>query len=489
MRFLILLILGLSWTSNGFSQEESLEDLLDGFESSDSREEILLDDLLGGFDSEKPDSAVPTDESLDDLLGGFDAVSNPVLNTSQSLLPEGLGGTTGFDLSYALTQEVPKPEEIDRRGLRKLRFFLQLDYRYNLTPTTRIFWDAKVSQDLAYQLRADSTYTEEMLDANEQEVELRETYFATQIVESVDLKIGRQIKVWGKADLLSVLDVLNPKDNREPGLVDIDDSRLPVTMAQLDYYLGDWNLNLVWIHEIRFSKNPVYGSEFFFSDRPLPPEEIPSTAEYGLALNGYFSGWDISFYSANVYNDTGRPEGVFRPEQGQFPNKVVHDRLQVVGVAVSLVEGNWLWRGELAEVQGIKFLGFEEIFARQDQALGFEYTGLKDAILAVETRLLWLKKYEAALENEPNSQREMELSTAIRYQQDFLNQQLSLNFFTILFGEMGRSGSSQRLGFDYECSDGLNVGAGFLFYQTGDIAYATRIADNDRLYANLKYSF
>ena len=42
-----------------------------------------------------------------------------------------------------------------------------------------------------------------------------------------------------------MVDVLNPTDSREPGLIDIDDSRLPVTMTQLDYYTGDWNLNLV----------------------------------------------------------------------------------------------------------------------------------------------------------------------------------------------------------------------------------------------------
>ena len=49
-------------------------------------------------------------------------------------------------------------------------------------------------------------------------------------------KLGRQIVNWGRSDTVRVLDVINPLDNREPGLVDIEDLRLPVTMARVDYF-------------------------------------------------------------------------------------------------------------------------------------------------------------------------------------------------------------------------------------------------------------
>ena len=76
--------------------------------------------------------------------------------------------------------------------------------------------------------------------------------------------------VWGKSDNLRVTDVLNPLDNREPGLVDIEDLRLPTTMTKLDLYLGDWNLSGMVVHEVRFNKAPALGRRLL-SPGLLPP--------------------------------------------------------------------------------------------------------------------------------------------------------------------------------------------------------------------------
>ncbi|MFZ9065240.1 MAG: DUF1302 family protein, partial [bacterium] len=254
------------------SQQESVEDLLDGFQEP----EVSTNDLLGGF--QEPDE---TADVVEDLLDGFEENSSGVTTAESLSLPTGLAGSTGINIAYAYAQPEPNPDKPDYRGLRKLRLYLQLEYQYDLTPSTRFFVDGKASRDLAYQFLDREEYSEEYLQAYEQEIELRETFLSTALGSDIDLKFGRQIKVWGKADLLSVVDVLNPTDNREPGLIDIDDSRLPVTMTQLDYYTGDWNLNLVVIHEIRFGKSPEFGSEFYFADAEGPPEEIPTETEYG----------------------------------------------------------------------------------------------------------------------------------------------------------------------------------------------------------------
>ncbi len=484
-------------TASVAAQEESLDDLLGGFDEPPTQAEPV-DDLLGGFDDEASDDLTEgfddelnfAPEPIDDLLGGFDAPTDPVAAEDPSpLLPTGLAGSAGMNLSYAYAQKAPRQDAPDYRGLRKLRLFLQLEYEYEFSRRTSFFIDGKASQDLAYQFVDRDDYSDAYLKSYEQEAELRETFFATSFGSDVDFKFGRQIKVWGKADLLSAVDVLNPTDNREPGLIDIDDSRLPVTMTQLDYYTGDWNLNLVVIHEIRFGKEPEFGSEFYFTETKLPPEEIPTDTEYGVALNGYFSGWDLSVYGASVYNDAGRAAGTFNPDQNQFPDRVVHDRLQVIGAAFSAVEGSWILRGELADVQGLRFLGFDQSFSRQDHVLGVEFSGIPEGSLSVEVAWEWLRDYAPGLRKEPNSQKRDTVTTAIRFQQDFLNQTLSLNAIAFQFGALGDSGSSQRLGLDYDWADGLNVAGGVLLYQTGDSDYAKRIADNDRLYADVKYSF
>ena len=69
---------------------------------------------------------------------------------------------------------------------------------------------------------------------------------------------------WGRSDTLRVLDVLNPVDNREPGLLDLVDLRLPVGMAKLSYYPHPgWSVTGIAIPEIRFSLDPPFGSDFF----------------------------------------------------------------------------------------------------------------------------------------------------------------------------------------------------------------------------------
>ena len=136
-----------------------------------------------------------------------------------------------------------------------------------------------------------------MLDLYEWEAEFTEVYLQGSLLRDLDLKIGRQVVNWGTGETFRVVDVLNPLDNREPGLVDIEDLRLPVVMTKLDYYFGDWDLSLIAVHERRFSDDPVFGSDFFpprwVSDcrirsrrrlSPIPNRPSPSAASSRVGI-------------------------------------------------------------------------------------------------------------------------------------------------------------------------------------------------------------
>ena len=80
-----------------------------------------------------------------------------------------------------------------------------------------------------------------------------------------------------------------------------------VTMSRLDYFWDSWNINAMLIHEPRFDKLTRFNGEFFPANSPLPPLEKPDWSwdnqQAGMALNGIFSGWDISFYGASVFQE------------------------------------------------------------------------------------------------------------------------------------------------------------------------------------------
>ena len=81
-------------------------------------------------------------------------------------------------------------------------------------------------------------------------------------VKKVDLKLGLQQVVWGQADGLRVLDVINPLDYREFILEDFLDSRRPLWMARADVPVEKGSVQLLWIPYFAPGRLPVEGNEF-----------------------------------------------------------------------------------------------------------------------------------------------------------------------------------------------------------------------------------
>ncbi|MEA3415028.1 MAG: DUF1302 family protein [Thermodesulfobacteriota bacterium] len=200
-------------------------------------------------------------------------------------------------------------------------------------------------------------------------------------------KLGRQIVVWGKSDNIRVTDVLNPLDMREPGLTDIEDLRFPVAMSKLDYYIGDWSLTGIAIHEIRFNKSPEYGSDFYSGSQPPPHEDKPDSCckntEYAAAINGIFSGWDISFYWTDYYNDMPNTQLISAVPPPQTEWK--HARLKMFGAAFNQALGNWLLKAETVYIDGFEFFNRPgKEYSRIDVLAGIEYSGFKDTTVSIE---------------------------------------------------------------------------------------------------------
>ena len=73
--------------------------------------------------------------------------------------------------------------------------------------------------------------TRPRLIGNRAEVELRE-FFLEGVFDRAQWRIGKQQVVWGQADGLKVLDVVNPQSFRAFILEDFEDSRLPLWTAR-----------------------------------------------------------------------------------------------------------------------------------------------------------------------------------------------------------------------------------------------------------------
>lgn len=424
----------------------------------------------------------------DGLFSGFDDAAP--LKEEKYLPPDRpfsnrLSGYTKLGTTYNFAHHVPKEGETDWRGLSRLWAELQLEATIPLK-TFKLFAVGKGFYDAAYSINGRSDYTTEVLDDYEKEIELREAYLQGTLIQSLDIKAGRQIVVWGRSDNIRVTDILNPLDNREPGLTDIEDLRLPMVMTKLDYYYRDWNLGLVAIHERRFDKNPSFGHDFYPGATESPHEEIPAhtmeNTEYAAELKGMFSGWDISIYGARVYNN----QGTFVPET---PVSIEHRRIYMTGTAMSIAKGNILYILEAAHFRRLRFMtDYGNDYNRTDLLAGIEYSGFTDTIISFDIANRHIHGFSKILEDSPESPKRNEYQTALRISRDFMNDNLSLTVLLIYLGKRAQNGAIQRLAAEYDITDGWSITGGAVFYESG-IGAMKNAGDNDRLFMEIRHDF
>ncbi|MFN8627185.1 MAG: DUF1302 family protein [Candidatus Binatia bacterium] len=340
--------------------------------------------------------------------------------------------------------------------------------------------------DLAYLLNGRHRYTSDVRRTYERDAETGDMWLRGALGDIADFKVGRQIVVWGRSETLRVVDVLNPLDNLEPGRVDLEDLRRPVGMLRLDAYAGDWTFSPLVIPEIRFDRNPVVGSDFY-PGTVEPRERRPADfedLELAAAITGIFSGWDVSFHAAWFWNDEPR----FRRDAE--PTVLVHDRLWMLGSAGNYTAGSWLWKVELAYLDGLQFFnGDGGHKGRLDGMAGVEYYGITDLTIVVEGLNRHLFDYETALRDAPDWRREDAQELAVRATRNFLHETLHATALAVLLGWDGGGGSLARFDIEYDLRDALRLGAGILLYQHGDVPPFDAWGRNDRLLFSLKWSF
>ena len=478
--FIIVLLIGLGSPGVILAQDTSddygLEEALSGFEVEASAEE---DDLLSGFDDENDENGTDEEESRERTLLSF-------------------SGSAGLSASYSYAKDAPADKtQADWSGLTKLRPYFSLTWDAKLGENWKTRISGKAFYDFAYGMKDSETFSNEVLSELEKGAELREIYLEGSPFGNLDIKLGKQIVSWGVANSLRVVDVLNPTDNREFGMTDLEDVRLPIAMTKLDYYIGDLKLEAVAVHEIKFNKSAPIGSDFNPSTQRINEviqESSTENTEYGLAVFGSFSGWDASLHWAQYFDDTPHikiTKVTIIPGIGSVPTlEQRHSRLTMGGVTLSIPSGNFLWKAEAAKLQGMEFaLVTDKLFSRTDVLVGSEYSGWSDTSLTLEFGVQHLNDFDIKLEESPDSQLEDRIATTVSFMQDYINQTMHLNLFGMMIGKNGQDGGLNRMSLEYDVMDAFSVTGGAMLYQPGGNDYFQSLNENDRIFFEARYSF
>lgn len=198
------------------------------------------------------------------------------------------------------------------------------------------------------------------------ELELRELHFERRFGRAL-VRLGKQQVVWGQADGLKVLDVVDPQVLREFILPPFDESRIPLWTANAELPVGPANLQLLWIPDPSYDDFPEPGARYAVTTPLIVPVAPPGAnvrvrkverpagglgriSDGGARVSGFFRGWDWSLDYLYHYDDVpvfyrqpalvaGAPGVEVTPR---------YERTHLAGASFSNTFGDWTLRGELA---------------------------------------------------------------------------------------------------------------------------------------------
>jgi len=330
-----------------------------------------------------------------------------------------------------------------------------------------------------------------LISGSHGDLSIREWYIDTEVYESF-WRLGKQQVVWGQADGLKVLDVVNPQSFREFILDDFEDSRIPLWMLNIEIPIGDEDsLQILWIPDLTYHEFAEANTTFQITsplfvpsiEDGLPivgfaqrkPTSILSDSDVGLRYSKFYDGWDLTFNYLYHYHDSpilyqqfsgaGATSGISIDSR--------YERNHLIGATASNVFGDFTLRTEVgynsdtfhqlnsfpsttsSSTISPPTLDTNGIFqsAEFSSVIGLDWQGLQDVFMSVQWFQSHLFDYDKRVVRP-----QMNNIVSFLYKQTFQNETIELNILS-LYG-FDQQDSSIQLELSYMLEDNLKIWIG-----------------------------
>lgn len=327
-------------------------------------------------------------------------------------------------------------------------------------------------------------------------MELREAYLAY-AKGNLDLRVGRQIVVWGVADALRLTDCVSPCDYTEFLAQDYDDIRMPVNALRTRYTWRSVTFEAIC--------NPV--ADFFIlpTDRhnpwaltlpsaPLPytidlesckPEKRLRNMEYGGRITTNLSGIDFSLSVLRTWNKMPALSLTVSDNGKSLLVKGEYRRMTMLGADCSLPVGQFVLRGEAAcyfdEAQS-RGVGKDVVCRNTYNILaGVDWYPGNDWNFSAQ----YCHKYTAGNLDGLSVYRHAGLATA-RLSKELLRNTLKLSSFAYI--DVANGGVFNRISASYALNDQIELTTGYDFFHADKGKFAM-YKQNSEVWLKAKYSF
>jgi hypothetical protein len=184
---------------------------------------------------------------------------------------------------------------------------------------------------------------QELFHTDATQTKLREAYLDASL-GPVDVRVGKQLIVWGRADRINPTDNLTPKDFTLLVPED-DDQRFGTVAVKATYYLAGIALTGIWLPDFEPHTVPIR--------RPPPPltlrEQVPSgpSGQWAIRIEqtGKAVDWSLSYFDGfDLFPDLG----IDQASASSVALLLRHHRIRVIGADAATTVGRYGLRGELA---------------------------------------------------------------------------------------------------------------------------------------------
>lgn len=333
------------------------------------------------------------------------------------------------------------------------------------------------------------------------DIGLREAYLDLYF-NNLDIRVGKQQIIWGKADGVFITDIVSPKDLQEFLLPDFDEIRTGITSLKLNYFKGNSTIEAVWAPVFTPTQMPADGSIWQAKmSFPLVPDFDYSTSEINPSLENsevylryslMASSIDFELVGGSFFYDdpalhlTKQIDPVTMQLTGITARPEYH-RVTMGGGSFSLPVAGFVFRGEGAYYSGRYFQTSDNSVAdaviEKDNLhymAGLDYT-LAGVKLSVQLIQEYILDYDDELVYD-----EFESTMTFLARKDFLRERLWLELFSYI--GINSEDALIRPKVTWAFSDGFEIlgGANIFIGESGRFG---QYDNNDMLYLKFKYSF
>ncbi len=419
----------------------------------------------------------------------------------------------------------------------------QLELEYSFNENVQFFTILKWFYDAVFELenRYDrdpqwESKTNKKLKYPEKMQWLRECYLDI-LTDKLDLRLGKQQVVWGTADGVRILDIVNPLDYREWTLKNYIDTRIPLWMINAEAQLmPNGQLQLLFIPDYEANYYPPAGAPFTLRTVRLGTEAMQALTQarvttatidekpahtfentkIGLRWRSIIEGHGFE-YTLNYLNTYDFASAAYTMMQGvgwvptAFELTRRAEKIEVYGGTFSktITEGilipglakGWTLRGELAYIKGgamnygtDKNIAGTANVSMCNYVLGFDksfFTNWLFSFQFIQMIAQPQSEYDKRLYTLLNGATrgpldKIETTLTLLVSTDFMHERLKPQVL-VLYGDDNDWRISPKV--SYEISDQWLATAGLHIFEGKEQQLNGQFDKNDQIFLELKYTF